>query len=550
MEKVRKITLQVDKSSVSSIDGYTCVNCGMCEEYCPVNAIEERQKEICHLCPDCTEMKAQTVEQMYNLRSEACTLACPLGISPQGYLNLLKAGKPREAYELMADKNPLSTVCGYICHRPCEDVCKRGTLIDEPMQIRAIKRYLGEMFVGDAPTPYPQTHDLHIAIIGAGPAGLTAAHWLAKKGYKVTVFDQAGEAGGMLLRGIPDFRLDKDMARMEIAHIQEAGVKFEFNAKIAPSDIDDMLGRYDRVIVATGLQVPKVLPLENWRGENRFFAMDLMEKVNAGQEVKMHGTAVVIGGGSVAMDTARTALRLGAEKAIAICLECGDCVPAHKWEIDEATEEGVEIIEGVTPTRFLGNSFNLSGLEYAEIKNLDTETFKFDKVEGSEKTLPADFVIVATGQYSDRPWQNQENVILAGDIAGGKCSVIDAMASGRAAALRVDDELMGRVYEEYAVQREVKPGERKYKIYPAVRQKLQFEGLPTMDSEERKQTFELVEYGLDDCEAELEVQRCLSCGYRYVDAELCIGCGVCQKVCPKGDVISMVALPESAKEAK
>lgn len=549
MVQPTKVTLQVDKSTVSFINGNNCVNCGKCEDHCPVHAIGELQKEVCHVCPDCTEMKALTVQQMYDLRAKSCALECPLGISPQGYIGLVKAGKYKEAYELMADKNPLTTICGYICHHPCEEVCKRGTLVDKPMEIRALKRFLGEQFITLPPAKYPSLHDLHIAIIGAGPAGLTAAHWLAKKGYKVTVFDQAAEAGGMLIRGIPGFRLDKEIARLEIGKLQEAGITFVFNAKIAPSEVEGMLKKYDKVIVATGMQLPKTLPLEGWRGENRFFAVNLMEKVNSGRELKLYGDVVVIGGGSVAMDTARTAIRLGANNVTVMCLESGGNIPAHSWEVAEAKEEGVTVIAGVSPLRFLGGSSKLEGIEYVEIENLDLKTFRFDVKKGTEKTQNVDFVIVATGQSSDQKWQGNKDILLAGDIAGGKCSVIDAMASGRTAALAIDNELMNREYSEYTVERQIGPGERRYKVYPAVRQKLQFEKNGASGAEHRKKTFDIAEKGLEYDDAVLEVERCLSCGYRFVDAEKCIGCGVCQKVCPKGDVVSMIVVPQETKEA-
>ena len=352
------------------------------------------------------------------------------------------------------------------------------------------------------------------------------------------------------MRGIPDFRLNKQDARREMERLAKAGIRFEFNAKLDPADLDDMLKHYDRIVVATGLQIPKILPLEGWRSESILYAVNMMEKVNSGKEVRMHGNVVVIGRGSVAMDTARAALRLGAEKVTVMCLECGDDIPAHKWEIKEAQEEGIEVISGVSPTRFQGASYRLDGVEYVQIRSLDPKTCRFDKVEGTEKMMPADFVIIATGQRSDKDWKERKNVVLAGDIAGGKCSVIDAMASGRAAALQIDNELMGRTYEEYKVERRVNPGERKYKVYPATRLKLKFEGVRELGAEERKKTFDIVELGLDGDEARLEVQRCLSCGYRYIETEQCIGCGVCQKVCPKGDVISMIAVPENARKGK
>ncbi|MBQ6622103.1 MAG: FAD-dependent oxidoreductase [Mogibacterium sp.] len=537
MQKTMK--LEVDRKVLSHIDGYRCVNCGKCEEYCPVNAISERQKEVCHLCPDCTEMKALTVDEMYDLRKESCTLECPLGISPQGYLNLVKAGKQKEAFDLIYDKNPLPSVCGYICHHPCEQICKRGQLVDEPMHIRAVKRYLGEKYLDEAPASYPVMNDLQIAVVGGGPAGLTAAHTLAKRGYNVTVFEQAAEAGGMLLKGIPNFRIDKAVVRKEIAKLEKAGIRFEFGVTVATQkEIDALKKDYDAVIIATGTQVSKGLPIEGSRIENILLAVNLMDTVNAGIRVPMYGDAVIIGGGSVAADVARTALRLGAETATMICLESGSQIPAHPWELQEALDEGVKLISGAAPLRYIGHTSKLEGLTFAKIENLDLSNFSYDIVEGSEETIHADFAIVATGQKSQYQF-DREGVYFAGDIAGGKCSVIDAMASGRKIALAVDKDLTGRDYAEYEVEREIGLGERKYKVYPAVRMKADFPGIRELPAACRTGSFAVVEQAFTDDEVLLEVQRCLNCGYRFVDTEKCIGCGVCQKVCPKGDVITL-----------
>lgn len=542
MSKV--VTIQVEKPVVSYIDADRCTNCGTCRDYCPVGAISEKQKAICHSCPDCTEMRAIPLEKMIAMQNEACTLSCPVGLSPQGFLNLYRAGRKQEAFENIWDKNPLPAVTGYVCHHPCQSDCKRGSLVDRPLEIRAIQRYLGEEFIDYQPTPYPVTHDERIAVIGGGPAGLTAAHWLSKKGYKVTVFEQNGEAGGMLLRGIPEFRLNKDVVRKEIARLERAGITFVYNAKVGrdPS-IDDLLEDYDRIVVASGTQLSKTLPIEGFRTQKVLLAVNFMEKVNARQNVSLSGNVVVIGGGSVAVDTARTALRLGADKVTIICLESGDCVPAHKWDLDAAREEGIEIIEGVSPTRFTGYTSLLEGVEYVKIKDLDLKKFTYDTVAGSETVVPADYAIIAIGQRSDIKWPENPNIVFAGDIVSGKCSVIDAMASGREAAIKIDNDLRGREYLEYKVSRTVEPGDLAYKIYPAVRRKLDFPDLPKLPPDERKASFDVVEKGLSDDGALLETYRCLQCGYNYVDPEKCIGCGVCQKVCPKGDVISLIAVP-------
>lgn len=245
-------------------------------------------------------------------------------------------------------------------------IAKRGSLVDHPMEIRTLKRYLGEEFIDYSPNPYPVNKQERIAVIGAGPAGLTAAHWLSKNGYKVTVFEQNGEPGGMMIKGIPSFRLNKDMVRAEIARLEKCGIEIKCNVKVGrdPS-IADLLSDYDRIIVSTGNQVSKCLPIEGYRSENIHLAINLMEKVNAGQNVKLSGQGVVIGGGSVAVDTARTALRLGADKVTIISLECGDSIPAHKWEIEEAREEGIAWIEGVSPVWY--SSFAILRVEKSSV---------------------------------------------------------------------------------------------------------------------------------------------------------------------------------------
>lgn len=534
---MQEVVVKLNRAAIASIDGFKCVNCGKCEEKCPVGAIQEHQKTVCHLCPDCSEMKALTVGEMEEMQKESCTLACPLGISPQGYINLLKAGKEKEAFELIYEKNPLPSVCGGICHHPCEQACKRGQLVDTPMKIRGLKRYLGEKYLDYDPGKYPVLYDEEIAVIGAGPAGLTAAHILSKRGYKVTVFDDSSEAGGMLLRGIPEFRLDKDVVRKEVKRLEKCGIRFVLGGKVSPETIKN---DFDKIIVATGKPVSKGLKIENNVCKGVWNAMNFMTLVNSGQKVDVKGDVVVIGGGAVAMDTARTALRLGAKSATAICLESADKMPAHAWEIEEAVEEGVKIIPSVSPVRFEAYRgaapHKLTGVTYTAIENLNLKQFSFDRV-GEEITIAADMAIIATGQNDEKQYTAAEGVILAGDVAGGPCSVIDAMASGRKAAIEVDTALRGRELKDYQVKRTVLPGEAKYRVYPAVRRKSDFPEIETISD---RSGFDVVEKTMTDDHATLETYRCLQCGYRKVDPDKCIGCGTCSQACPKGDVIRMV----------
>ena len=304
------------------IDPSKCINCGTCRENCPANAITEQQRQICRICPTCTGRPGMSVGKMKSLPAEtSCTTKCPLGISPQGYLGLTKR-KYDEAYELIWKKNPLPAVCARVCHHPCEEGCKRGIIVDEPIKIREIKRYLSEK-TDYQPKPYQTIYEERIAVIGSGPAGLSAAHCLASAGYDVTVYESSTEAGGMLVRGIPTFRLEREVVREQIQKLVDAGLKIKLNAKVNQFTIADMKTEYDAIIVAAGTPQSRELTIPGFRLSGIMTAMNFMERINNGQKLRRHlgqlfnfenGQAVVIGGGSVAMDCARAAIRLGASK--------------------------------------------------------------------------------------------------------------------------------------------------------------------------------------------------------------------------------------------
>lgn len=548
---------------VAHINPRKCINCGTCRELCPVSAIEENQRAICRICPSCTERPAVTVNKMYSLPTEkACTTGCPLGISPQGYVNLTYLGKLDEAYKLIWDKNPLPSVCARICHHPCESYCKRGILIDRPIAIRALKKYLGEK-VDYKPAKYPRVYDEKIAVIGAGPAGLTAGHYLSMLGYEVTVLEGGHEAGGMLKRGIPEFRLDRSIVDKEIANLEAAGLEIKLQQNINKYSMNDLKKEYDAVIVATGAPNSKELFIENWRLAGVMTAMNFMEQVNSKAAVRRHlgqlfkfegGEAVIIGGGSVAIDAARTALRVGASKVTVVCLESGDAVPAHPWELEEAKEEGITIIEGYSPKRFTCELFpTLSGVEFSKVKSLGQDEFgKFIIETDDEDTIvvKADWSVVAIGQSPDEFWNEitGRKVFFAGDVRSNKCSVIDAMASGREVAFAVDAQLRRRKLKDPKANHELHLAPLLEKLFSYNFRKTARPKLPTVPSAIRVNSFTEVEGCFTDAEAKQEAAACLNCGYEVVDVEKCLGCGICLKMCPKGDAITMVAKPKGGKE--
>lgn len=565
----RTVTVKVDaggkytiaRLATAAINSKACVNCGTCREYCPVGAISEQQRAICRLCPECSSKPAMTVEEMFALPTQkACTGACPVGISPQGYVGLIKAGKEGEAYKLIWEKNPLPSVCGRICHHPCEQDCKRGIIVDEPITIRALKRYLSDS-VPYEPVKYPRIHEEKIAVIGAGPAGLTAAHYLAQAGYEVTVFDAEAQPGGMLTRGIPTFRLPHDVVSKDIENIAKAGITFVLGERLGKAGIEKIKQDYDAVVVATGAPNSKELKIEGWRFEGIVTALDFMERANNRQDLwrypaqlfKTNGEVVVIGGGNVAMTAARTAVRLGAKKATVVCVESGEALPCHAWEKDETEEEGVVVMEGWAPQRYVGNHPELAGVEVCKVKSFAKDScgvISFDVDKKTVQTVKADFVIVAIGQAPDQLWdayEKDDKVFFAGDVRSQACSVVNAMASGKKVALAIDKQLRGREAKDVLALRTLNLAPLMEKIYPATRLKTPAPAKPLADAAQRVKSFAEVEATYAPETADLEVLRCLQCGYQAVDTDKCIGCGVCQRVCPKGDVITMVAATEGGE---
>ena len=550
-----KKTIVPQEQVTAYINPSNCVNCGTCREICPTNAITENQRIICHGCPVCTEKPGISPQKMEELTtSTSCTVECPLGVAPQGYIGLTRAGKYEEAYNLIWSKNPLPSVCGSICHHPCEDGCKRGILVDYPIDIRGIKKYLSQK-VNVPVKKYNVLYDENVAVIGAGPAGLTAAHYLSLAGYKVTVFESSAEAGGMLKRCVPEFRLKREDVDRDISKLQEAGLEIRLDYRIDRFTLEQLKDEYDAIIVATGTPNSKELKIPGSRLAGVMGAINFMEHVNHGMELYRHlgqvfefknGEAVIIGGGSVAMDVARTAKRIGASKVTVVCLEEGEAVPAHPWELEEVLEEGIELIEGYSPQEYTTDVFpHLTGVKFAKVKSMGkNDEGNFEVVIDSDNTIEikADWVVVSIGQSADAWWKDQkdDNIFFAGDIASNKCSVVDAMAIGRKTAIEVDAAIQGRRVKNPMDEHELVMADVMEKIFPYNRRKTVRPKTPMLDAAARVNNFDEVEGTYNDYEINQEVLSCLRCGYEVVDQEKCIACGMCQVHCPMGNVITMV----------
>lgn len=553
---LEKVIVPLD-AVTAQIDSRKCINCGVCRDNCPVGAIQENQRVICHSCSVCTEKPGFSPTRSEELATEcSCTTACPLQVSPQGYIGLVKAGLYQEAFDTIWAKNPLPAICGSVCHHPCEDACKRGIIVDSPIKIRAIKKYLATT-EDVKPKKYKQIYDERIAIIGAGPAGLTAGHYLATMGYEVKIFEGSNDVGGMLKRGIPSFRLDRELIDRDIQRLTDAGLDIQTDFRVDRYMMEKLREEYDIVIVAAGTPESKELHIPNWRMAGILPAVSFMQQVNNGMQLRRHlgqifnfqnGEAVIIGGGSVAMDAARAAVRIGASKVTVVCLESGDQIPAHPWEKAEAIEEGVEILEGYSPVEFTTDLFpRINGVKVAKVTNFAKDengrvSFTIDENDTIE--VKADWVVQAIGQKADAFWADYtdaKDVFFAGDIASAKCSVVDAMASGRKVAIEVDALLQGREVKHNFAAHELNLAPIRERIFPYNRRKVIRPEIATLKAEERIHNFDEVEGLLTKEQLMTEAVSCLGCGYEVVDSDKCIACGLCQKLCPKGDVITMVA---------
>lgn len=477
----------IEKNAQAFIDTKLCINCGTCRNLCPTEAIQEHQRLICRLCPDCENARSPII---FHLKSrdysttKACSIGCPLGIIPEGFVNLVAQGDIQGAYRLLTEKNPLASVCGEICSHPCQDVCKRGTLIDKPIHIRALQNYV----LKNARTEelrFITKYDKRIAVVGGGPSGLTAAYDLSKKGYPVTIFEKTDSLGGAMNWGIPEFRLNKGLLREEIQRMEKA-VKVVYNTEIGKDiTVKGLLeDGYAYVILAVGASCGSKLPLEGSNLPLVYDAASLMRSLNAKKKVELGTKAVVIGGGSVALDTARLLRRLNLD-VTALCLEDDEHVPAPAEEVLDAKEEGVPLITASTPVGIEYQDEVITGVKFRKVASLDTSNgqFKINEEPNSDFVVEANMVVFATGQKTDASKleinlrrngriniddtmkTDKANVYACGDGAADSVNVVQAMASGRKAALAVDDAVWGRSLKQ-RVEHTLYPSGDDEIIYP------------------------------------------------------------------------------------
>ena len=511
------------------IDKNKCVFCGKCADVCLLDNIR--------------------------LKMSPCRKACPLNTNCQGYVQLIARGEPQKALELIMDIIPYPGILGRICPHPCEEACYRNETDGQPIAIRSLKRYVADSV--DLTLEWKPVIERaeRVAVVGAGPAGVTAAYDLRKHGYQVSIFDASDRLGGMLTNCIPEFRLPAKTALKELSILEKAGVEIHYNTVIGKNvSLPSLAEEYDAVILAVGLQNSRKLGLAGEDSPNVTTVLEFLRRNRDGQQMDLSGkNVVVIGGGNAAIDAGQVAMRLGAKKVQQVCLEQRDEMPAFKWEIEEAAEEGVVINNGWGPVGFQVDKGEVTGVEFRKCLSVFDEQGNFTPVfsENERMALEADTVIVAIGQQMDLSFSNETgldvkqgvivvdpvtlqtnlpNIFAAGDAIPGKKSVVDAMALGKEAAESVYRMIEGLPLEyardryadfEMAVFDKSTPQAQ----YPRVES-------PMLNIKDRKAFTEL-EGCLSRKDAEQEAARCISCGEAYGKFRTCWSCLPCELECPE-----------------
>ena len=469
-------------------------------------------------------------------KSAPCTATCPAHINVQGYVNLAALGKFNDALKLIKKENPFPAVCGRVCHHPCEEACSRGEK-DTPVAINAIKRFIAELDLDPETRYIPEIKtkkDMKVAIVGAGPAGLTCAYFLAQEGYPVTVFEQLPIAGGMMAVGIPAYRLPNDILEAEIQVIKDMGVDIRTGVALGNNITIDSLKEegYEALFLASGLQLTGRL---NIHGENLsgvHSSLDILKEAALGNPVELGENVIVIGGGNAAVDAALTVKRLGAKKVSLVCLEQRADMPAWENEINDAQEENIEIINGLGPLRFVEENGRLAGVEFQRCESVFDETGKFSPVydDCELSSMDADTAIVSISLVGEREFAEDGGIALTstgrlwadpitmqtrlewvfagGDSVHGSTSVIEAIASGKQAAASIDRYVKGmdlRAEEE-------KDWSMADKVYREQYDKSARVEIPKLSPEERVGNFDELEKTLTKELVMSEAKRCLNCG--------------------------------------
>ena len=587
---------------IAHVDKENCVACGKCVEVCPAGAAKLGQK-LCtkngpveypkHELPDDNhwgpdkwdeDYRDNNMKNCYDSGTAPCKTACPAHIAVQGYIKMAAEGRYLDALKLIKQDNPFPAVCGSICNRRCEDACTRGT-IDSPVAIDEIKRFIAEQelnaetrYVPARRTYRASTEDYaeHIAVIGAGPAGMSCAYYLANMGYPVTVFEKNPIPGGMLTLGIPNFRLEKDVVNAEIEVLREMGVEFKCGVEVGKDvTLDELRAQgYKGFFLGIGAQKSSALRIPGEELEGVFGGVEFMREVNLGNKPAIGDKVAVIGGGNVAMDVCRTAVRLGAKETYVVYRRSEDEMPADKMEVAEAKEEGVKFLFLNSPAEIIGEGGKVKALkvEVMELGEPDEKGRRKPVGTGKFETIEVSAVIGAIGQKVDLGGiapegmtfnkngtiiadavtlqTAQPDVFVGGDVYTGPKFAIDAIAAGREAAI--------------SLHRYVHPGQsltlaRNRRDFIELDKSNLAIAVESFDNSSRQvpghdakkaKSFSNDRMAFTEEQVKKEASRCLGCGATVVDENKCIGCGLCTTKCEFDAIHLRRELPEASTMIK
>ena len=569
---------------IAKVEKQNCVACGKCVEACPAGAVKLGQKlcdkEGCEITyprmplpgdpPWGEHMWTHNYRDVnrincYDTGTAPCKTACPAHIGIQGYLQLAKEGRYEDALALIKKDNPLPAVCGHVCNRRCEDACTRGT-IDEAVAIDEVKRFIAERDLNAETRFIPKKtipslkggFEEKIAIIGAGPAGLSCAYFLALTGYKPTIFEKNAEPGGMLRYGIPSYKLEKDLLAAEIDVIRQLGVEIRCGVEVGKDvTIEDLREQgYKGFYAAIGCQRGRKPGISGENAEGAYAAVDFLREAGAKESFALEGDVVVVGGGNVAIDAARISSRCTDAKISMFCLEAREKMPASNEETEEALEEGIELNCGWGPKEVLEENGHVSGVVFKKCTRvLDAQgRFSPEYDENDTVTIPCRHVIFSVGQAIDwghmldnlhvelRPnggalsnkltYQTSEpDIFVGGDVYTGPKFAIDAIVAGREGAISLHRYVhehctltIGRNRRDFI---ELDKENIKVETYDSSSRQIP----PKADVKEQAKTFRDLSQSLTEEQVKKETSRCLSCGASVVDPNKCIGCGVCTTKC-------------------
>lgn len=571
---------------VARVDKEKCVACGQCVENCPMNALKLGQK-ICSSKPITDDITTRRTprnnnwpeaewnadyrvnrEEVVDTGTSPCKTNCPAHIAVQGYIKLAAQGKYAEALELIKAENPFPAVCGDVCNRRCEDACTRGD-IDEPIAIDEIKKFIARQELDAAARYVPaKRHDYSdkkIAVVGAGPAGLSCAYYLAIDGYDITVFEREEKLGGMLTLGIPSFVMEKNVVEAEIDVLRRLGVKFKTGVEVGKDITLDQLRAegFKAFYLAVGARNGRKIGVEGEDAAGVFSGVEFLRKINLGGEDIVSGNVVVVGGGNVAIDVARVAARSNGSRVSMYCLEKREEMPALPEEIETAESEDIVINNSWGPKRIITENGKVTGVEFMRCVSVFDENRAFRPRYDENETIivDADYVLLSVGQsidwgsmlegsavvlnknntvqVDDWTYQTaQSDIFAGGDAVTGPRFAIDAIAAGKQGAISIhrfvqpgQDLRFGRSRREFRELDKEAAVVESYDNTPRQRAE-------KVDGKKAKETFRNLREGLSEEQVRKETERCLGCGATIVDEYMCVGCGMCVTKC-RFDAISL-----------